>query len=98
MEIFSLPLSNFSKYLRKESHYLLHVDYLHSEKEKKEKKLVYNSSINCPKSVKLYCIQRLIMFTDFHFNPLFTSNKLLPKAIMLDIDKDYYAMFNFLIF
>lgn len=51
MEIFSLPLSNFSKYLRKESHYLLHVDYLHSEKEKKEKKLVYNSSINCPKSV-----------------------------------------------
>lgn len=30
MEIFSLPLSSSSKYLRKEGHHLLHLDYLHS--------------------------------------------------------------------
>lgn len=40
MEILSLPLSSSSKYLRKEAHHLLHLDYLHSKKE--ERKMVYN--------------------------------------------------------
>lgn len=38
VEIFSLPLSNSSKYLGKESHHLLHLNYLHSGKKKKKRK------------------------------------------------------------
>lgn len=52
MEMFSLHLSNSPEFVRKEAHHQLHLGYLHSEKTKQNrKKLVYNQSINCPKTV-----------------------------------------------